>query len=229
MSVNNKDSKIQLYNFFQRSLIIGKVIFSTLICLTIAGCGNSTTRLHKKLSQEDRHHTHYTGHYKVGKEYKVKNKKYKPIADIKYNKVGMASWYGSRGGFHGKKTANGDRYDKNVLTAASPTLPMPSLVKVTNLSNNKSLILRVNDRGPFSKSRILDVSEQAAKILGFKDKGTAKVRVQYLHKETQEFLKNIALSPVPGSKAKNKLKTKHCSVNCHVKLVNMRHKFAVTP
>lgn len=213
----------------QRKFLLQKFALAALACLSLSACTNSQDRLYKKLSKEDAHHTHYTGHYKVGKEYKVKDKKYSPAHDTKYNKVGMASWYGTRGGFHGKKTANGDKYDKNVLTAASPTLPIPSLIKVTNLGNNKSLILRVNDRGPFSKNRIIDASEQAAKVLGFKNQGTAKVRVEYLHKETQEFLKNIALAPVHGSRAKQKLKNTKCSVNCHVKLVNMKYKLAVTP
>ena len=219
----------KFYEDFQAGPFVKKLAVVFFACLTLSACSSSQDRLYKKLSKEDAHHTHYTGHYKIGKEYKVKDKKYNPATDIKYNKVGMASWYGSRGGFHGKKTANGDKYDKNVLTAASPTLPMPSLIKVTNLGNNKSLILRVNDRGPFSKNRIVDVSEQAAKILGFKNQGTAKVRVEYLHKETQDFLKNIALAPVHGSRAKQKVKNAKCSVNCHVKLVNMKYKLAVTP
>lgn len=203
-----------------------QVIF---IALVVCSCSNTSSKFYKALSREDVHHTHYTGHYKIGKDYKIKNKKYSPSIDINYNEVGMASWYGSNGGFHGKKTANGDLYDKNVLTAASPTLPLPSLIKVTNLANGKSLIIRVNDRGPFSKNRILDVSERAAKILGFKEKGIAKVRVKYLHKETQQFLRDIALAPVHGSKAKQRLKNRYCSVNCHVKLVNIKQKLAVTP
>lgn len=222
-------SKLETYNFIREKLLAKQLLLILVAGAFVSSCGNSKDRMYKKLSREDSHHTHYTGHYKIGKEYKVKDKKYNPATDIKYNKVGMASWYGSRGGFHGKKTANGDKYDKNVLTAASPTLPMPSLVKVTNLGNNKSLIIRVNDRGPFSKNRILDVSEQAAKILGFKDQGTAKVRVQYLHRETQDFLKDIELAPVHGTRAKQKLKNSKCSVNCHVKLVNIKHKLAVTP
>jgi|GEM_PF-705373 len=222
-------SKLETYNFISEKLLAKQLLLILVAGAFVSGCGNSKDRMYKKLSREDAHHTHYTGHYKIGKEYKVKDKKYNPATDIKYNKVGMASWYGSRGGFHGKKTANGDKYDKNVLTAASPTLPMPSLVKVTNLGNNKSLIVRVNDRGPFSKNRILDVSEQAAKILGFKNQGTAEVRVEYLHKETQDFLKDIALAPVHGTRAKQKLKNSKCSVNCHVKLVNIKHKLAVTP
>jgi rare lipoprotein A len=216
-------------SFFQKTNSIKLFLFLIFFGLILSSCSSKESKLYRKLSKEDAHHTQYKGHYKIGKQYKVKNQTYKPVVDTKYNKTGMASWYGSSGGFHGKKTANGESYDKNVLSAAHPSLPMPSLVKVTNLSNNKSLIVRVNDRGPFSKKRIIDVSEQAAKILGFKQQGTAKVRVQYLHKETQEFLKNLALAPTHGAKAKSKIKNPKCSVNCHVKLVNIKHKLAVTP
>jgi len=190
---------------------------------------DSTHRLHKKLSKEDPNNTHYKGHYKVGKEYKIKGKKYLPKHVIKYNQTGIASWYGGKDGSHGKKTANGDKYNKNLLSAAHPILPLPSLAKVTNLKNNKSLILMVNDRGPFSKNRIIDVSEKASEILEFKSHGTTKVRVEYMHEETQEFLKNLALNKKEGSKAKHKLKKTKCSVNCHVKLVNLKHRLAIIP
>jgi rare lipoprotein A len=199
------------------------------ILFFITGCGDSNNRLYKKLSKEDRGNLHYKGHYKIGKDYTIKNKVYSPEVNMRYDEVGIASWYGSKNGFHGKKTANGDKYNKHVLSAAHTKLPLPSLVKVTNLNNKKSLIVMVNDRGPFTKDRVIDVSEQAATILGFKRQGTARVRVQYLRKETQDFLQNIALAPREGAKAKHKVKINHCSVNCHVKLVNMKHKLAVTP
>ena len=111
-----------------------------------------------------------------------------------------------------------------MLTAAHRTLPMPSMVKVTNLANNKAIIVMINDRGPFSKGRIIDVSESAAKLLDFKQKGTAKLRVQYLDKETKELLHNLALKPKHGAKATKKVKNQKCSVNCHIKLINMKHK-----
>lgn len=190
---------------------------------------SSKDRLYKKLSKEDPSHTIYKGHYKVGNKYEVKNKTYIPKENKHYKEIGIASWYGSKDGFHGKKTANGDRYNKHVLSAAHKTLPLPSLVKVTNLKNNKSLIVMVNDRGPFSKKRIIDVSEQVATILDFKRNGIAKVEVEYLDKETKEFLKDIAISPKHGAKAKRKVKLSKCSVNCHVKLVNIKHKLPVTP
>lgn len=199
------------------------------LSFALAGCLSSKDRLYKKLSKEDSSNIKYKGHYKIGQEYKVKGNTYTPEKNIKYDEVGIASWYGSKNGLHGKKTANGDKYNKYVLSAAHPTLPLPCLVKVTNLKNNKSLIVMVNDRGPFSKKRILDVSEQAANILGFKTAGTTKVRVRYLDKETKEFYKNINLKPKTGAKARSKVKNAKCSVNCHVKLINLKHNLQVTP
>lgn len=199
------------------------VSFSVL-CVMLSGCMGSKDLLYKKLSKEDPKNTKYVGHYKVGTEYKIKNKTYTPKANTHYTEIGIASWYGSKNGFHGKKTANGDRYNKHLLSAAHRTLPLPSLVKVTSLNNNKSLILMVNDRGPFIKNRIIDVSEQAAAILGFKVAGTAKVKVQYLHQDTKEFLKNITLKSQEGATASRKSKLERCSINCHIKLANMKHK-----
>ena len=193
--------------------------------ILLAGCegGKKGQKNYYSLSKEDRTNTKYKGHYKVGKAYKVKGKTYQPKQVKSYNKVGIASWYGTRG-FHGKKTANGDIYNKHMLTAAHRTLPLPSLVKVTNLANSKNLIVMVNDRGPYSGSREIDVSEKAADLLGFKQKGTAKVKVQYLHNETQEFLKNIGLKSEQGAKANKKVADGNkCSVNCHIKLVNLKH------
>lgn len=118
------------------------------------------------------------GRYQVGKPYKVKGKTYKPKDDPNYSKVGLASWYGRA--FHGRETANGEIYDMGQLTAAHPTLPLPSYVRVTNLANNRSVVVRVNDRGPFKKGRIIDVSASTADMLDFKRAGTAKVKVEYV-------------------------------------------------
>lgn len=209
-----------LVNNFLRSLII------LLFGLVISGCqGNK----YYALSKEDRYQTKYHGHYKVGSQYNIKGKIYTPKAVKNYNKVGIASWYGSKDGFHGKKTANGDTYNKNLLTAAHRTLPMPSLVKITNLGNGKSLIVLVNDRGPYSKAREIDVSEKAAALLGFKKKGTAKVLVQYLHAETKNFLKAIGIQEKEGFIAQKPLANKKCTVNCHVKLVNLKYGYGRKP
>ena len=104
--------------------------------------------------------------YKIGNKYNVKGKFYFPKKDLTYNKTGIASWYGPK--FHGKLTANGEIYNQYALTAAHKTLPLPSAVKVINLQNNKSIILRINDRGPFVNDRIIDLSSKAADILDLK-------------------------------------------------------------
>jgi rare lipoprotein A len=120
------------------------------------------------------------GIYKVGKPYKIAGEWYYPRENTKSDNIGTASWYGPK--FQGRRTANGEIFDMNLLTAAHPTLPMPVMVQVTNLENGRSMKLRVNDRGPFKKNREIDLSRRAAEILGFKDKGTARVRVKYLHR-----------------------------------------------
>lgn len=113
---------------------------------------------------------------KVGKPYKVAGKWYYPKEDPTYDEVGYASWYGKD--FHGKLTANGEIYNMNALTAAHKTLPMPTFVKVTNLENNRSIVLRVNDRGPFVDGRLIDVSRRGAQLLGFQKQGITRVRIQ---------------------------------------------------
>jgi len=118
------------------------------------------------------------GRYKVGSPYTVNGKRYFPREDPGYDKVGKASWYGPT--FNRRQTANGEYFDMNRLTGAHPTLPLPSFVRVTNLSNNKSVVIRVNDRGPYSSERVIDVSKKAADVLGFRQRGTAQVRVQYV-------------------------------------------------
>ncbi len=123
------------------------------------------------------------GYYKVGSPYRIKGRKYYPAVDYGYNKKGIASWYGPN--FHGKLTANGETYNQNDLTAAHKTLPLPSIVRVTNLENGKSLIVRVNDRGPYARGRIIDMSKRSAELLGFKRQGVAKVRVEILEAESR--------------------------------------------
>jgi rare lipoprotein A len=118
------------------------------------------------------------GVYKIGEPYEQEGVWYYPREQPEYDETGIASWYG--GEFHGRRTANGEVFDANALTAAHPTLPMPVNVQVTNLENGKSIVLRVNDRGPFKRGRIIDVSQRAAQLLGFYGKGVAKVRVTYL-------------------------------------------------
>ncbi len=122
------------------------------------------------------------GTYKVGNPYVINGQRYYPEVDLEYDETGVASWYGP--GFHGKLTANGEIFDENELTAAHKTLPLPSIVRVTNLENGRSLIVRVNDRGPYAHSRIIDMSKRSAELLGFRKQGVAKVRVQVLRAES---------------------------------------------
>lgn len=118
------------------------------------------------------------GVYKVGQPYQIENVWYYPREQPDYDETGIASWYGPT--FYGKKTANGEIYTGDMLTAAHKTLPMPVNVRVTNLDNGKSLVVRVNDRGPFSRGRIIDLSRRAAELLDIIQSGTARVRVTYM-------------------------------------------------
>ena len=149
----------------------GGVRFAVLAAaaLALAGCGTT----HR---EEGFPIVSANGGYKIGNPYTVNGVTYHPKIDPGYDQVGIASWYGPQ--FHGRYTANGEKFDMNKLTAAHRTLPMPSYVRVTNLQNGRSLVLRVNDRGPFAKNRIIDVSRRAAQLLGFERSGTARVRVQ---------------------------------------------------
>lgn len=119
-----------------------------------------------------------SGVYRVGQPYQVAGTWYYPREQPDYDETGIASWYGPT--FEGHLTADGEVFSSSALTAAHRTLPMPVNVRVTNLENGESLVVRVNDRGPFAKGRIIDLSAAAAKLLGFYDAGTARVRVQYL-------------------------------------------------
>ncbi len=139
------------------------------------------------------------GIYKVGNPYQVEGVWYYPAEDYSYVEEGIASWYGPD--FHGKRTANGERYDMNELTAAHPTLPLPSIVNVTNLDNGRQIKLRINDRGPFKSKRIIDISRQGAQLLGFKEAGTARVRVEIDRAESID-IKNQYLARAPGEMPK---------------------------
>jgi rare lipoprotein A len=118
------------------------------------------------------------GQYLVGRPYTIAGRTYYPSENNHYAAVGMASWYGDA--FHGRRTANGEVYDMRSLSAAHPTMPLPSYARVTNLANGFSMIVRVNDRGPYSPGRIMDVSSRVADMLDFKSAGTAKIKVEYV-------------------------------------------------
>jgi rare lipoprotein A len=118
------------------------------------------------------------GSFKIGRPYELNGRTYVPAEDPNYRTEGMASWYGPD--FHGKPTANGEIFDMNGISAAHPTLPMPGYLRVTNLGNGRSIIVRINDRGPYARERVTDVSVGAAKALGFYEQGLARVRIEYV-------------------------------------------------
>ena len=211
----------------QYNVTIIWIVISLLLFANISEANSKNRRFYQKLSKEDSKNLIYKGYYKVGKKYKIKGKYYTPKKISRFKQTGIASWYGAADGFHGKITANGDMFNKNMLTAAHKTLPMPSLVRVTNLENNKKLIVMINDRGPFSNNRILDMSETSAKILGYKDKGVARIRVEYLPKETAKFLKQLGIKTTEGSRTAIKKNTHKCSINCYIKLHNLEKNYRI--
>lgn len=118
------------------------------------------------------------GRAMVGRPYTIAGRTFVPRVDENYSREGLASWYGP--GFHGRRTANGEVFDKHSVTAAHTTMPLPSYARVTNLVNNRSMIVRVNDRGPFHGNRVVDVSQSVAEALDFRQHGVQRVRVDYV-------------------------------------------------
>ncbi|MCK5373876.1 MAG: septal ring lytic transglycosylase RlpA family protein [Alphaproteobacteria bacterium] len=157
-----------------------------MVPIILSGCTQIELASHfgKKITNSS---AQSVGMYKVGSPYTIGGMRYYPAIDYNYDKTGIASWYGPN--FHGKKTANGEIYDQNGLTAAHKTLPLPSIVRVTNLENGRSLIVRVNDRGPYAHGRVIDMSKRSAELLGFRIKGISKVRVQVLEAESRQMAK----------------------------------------
>lgn len=150
-----------------RGISIG---WPTALVLALAACGGSVP---------ERPPAHAHGpHFKIGQPYKINGQWYYPAFVTEYEAVGIASWYGDS--YHGRPTANGEVYDMYALTAAHPTLQLPSVVEVANLENGRSQVLRVNDRGPFVHNRLIDLSYAAARALGFERQGLAQVQVRYL-------------------------------------------------
>src|SRR3954454_7065241 len=133
------------------------------------------------------------GSYRLGKPYVVGGRTYEPQEDANYRAEGLASWYGED--FHGRATANGEVYDMASISAAHPTLPIPSYARVTNLANQKSIIVRVNDRGPYHANRLIDVSVRTARLLGFYDRGVTRVRVEYVGRAALEGSDDTKLAP----------------------------------
>lgn len=142
--------------------------------------GDESTKLSKRVVPIGQRAPKGGGVYKVGNPYQVAGRWYYPKEDPKYDEVGIGSWYGDL--FHGRYTANGEIFDQESLTAAHPTLPLPSYAEVTNLENGRSMVVRVNDRGPYAHNRVIDLSRRSAELLGYQRAGTARVRVRYLGK-----------------------------------------------
>ena len=163
------------------------------VALVAAGCSRSSTgtgagaqssvdprtgtSASKRLYAEGQTIPKGGGSYKIGAPYRIGTRWYVPTEDPNYDRVGLGSWYGTD--FHGRKTANGEIFDMNALTAAHPTLPIPSYAYVTNLSNNRTILVRINDRGPYAHDRVIDMSRRSARELGFELHGVTKVRVKY--------------------------------------------------
>ena len=165
--------------------------------LVLGACAETKLAIHaaKQFVAPERSVAKTRGDYKVGRPYQVKDTWYYPAADYEYAETGIASWYGPN--FHGKPTANGETFDMNALSAAHRTLPLPSLVRVVNLRNGRSIAVRVNDRGPFARGRIIDVSRRTAQLLGFERQGTTPVRVEIMAQESRQ----LALIAQRGSPA----------------------------
>ncbi len=162
-----------------------KIIFVLGVCCNLlSSCATGTPEL-AGLSPQAQAEVikNYGGIYKIGKPYQIAGRWYYPKEDYNYSETGIASWYGED--FNGKRTANGERYNMNTLTAAHRTLPLPCIVKVTNLQNGRSVVVRVNDRGPYVKDRIIDLSKHGAQLLGYMGQGTTKVKVEIMEKESK--------------------------------------------
>ncbi|NQW10701.1 MAG: septal ring lytic transglycosylase RlpA family protein [Alphaproteobacteria bacterium] len=162
--------------------------------LALSGCAETQFLIHAAKQVKEQPPSS-VGRYKVGDPYQIKGVWYYPKVDWSYAETGIASWYGP--GFHGKRTANGEVFDENMVSAAHRTLPLPSVVRVTNLDNGRSLVVRVNDRGPFAHGRIIDMSRRGAHLLDFQRRGTAKVRVEVLETETRQ-LQAVARGEIPS-------------------------------
>ena len=161
------------------------------LSLLIEGCSSAELAIdlvkkHQRKKNEEKAPTKVVAkpHYKIGDPYQEFGIWYYPKRDLTYDDTGLASWYGEETAILGRPTANGEIFDPKIATAAHKTLPMPSVVRVTNLDNGKSLVVRVNDRGPFAKGRIIDLSHEGARLLGFVERGIAKVRVQILAEQS---------------------------------------------
>ena len=191
---------------------------SAALCILLANCAaghNQFSAKHskysKKLVEDGEPVPKGGGNYKLGQPYRLAGRTYVPAEEPHYRAEGVASWYGPD--FHGRSTANGEVFDMHGISAAHPTLPMPSYLRVTNLANGRSIIVRLNDRGPYAKDRLIDLSIGAAKALDFYHKGLARVRVEY-----------VGRAPMEGSDDRMLLSTLRtrpsgtAAVECHARI-----------
>jgi rare lipoprotein A len=162
-----------------------RIVALGIACAALAGCAASRhSQYSPKVIPDGQPIPKGGGTYKVGRSYQLNGKTYHPSENPRYRSEGIASWYGPD--FHGRLTANGEIYDMRSISAAHPTMPLPSYARVTNLDNGRSIIVRVNDRGPYAHNRVIDVSIGAAKALRFYKRGTAHVRVEYVGRAPME-------------------------------------------
>jgi len=171
------------------------IVFAFLGLFALSACAETEFLVHTAKTVRSDSSPAPVGDYKVGKPYQINGQWYYPAENYEYAETGIASWYGPN--FHGKPTANGEIFDQNLITAAHRSMPLPSAARVTNLENGRTILLRVNDRGPFARGRIIDLSRRAAQLLGFAKNGTAKVRVEILPDESRR-LKLAALNKGGG-------------------------------
>jgi rare lipoprotein A len=183
-------------------MVASRTVLSLVVtALALSACAETKLAIHtaKRILPPGEDGVQKTpGAYKIGKPYPVQGVWYYPTVDYEYRETGIASWYGPN--FHGKVTANGETFDMNEISAAHRTLPLPSVVRVVNLRNGRSLQVRLNDRGPFARNRIIDLSRRAAQLLGFEKDGTAPVRVEILADESRRVAA-LAQSGAPSQLA----------------------------
>ena len=211
---------ILLVNFAQENLVtLSKIIQKTVAVVgfsaILAGCSQvqfisqSAKSLGGLIGTND--YGEYGPRYKVGNPYSIKGKRYIPSENYSYKQTGIASWYGPN--FHGKSTANGGTFDMHTISAAHRTLPVPSVVRVTNLENGRQLKIVINDRGPYAHDRIIDLSRRSAELLGVLKKGTALVRVEIIADESRSLKKYMQTNGRYGRLPSSSLKSRYTNLN----------------
>lgn len=196
-------SVLDYYQIRLRKMYRNLLVFILFLCLAACSSAQRPVVIKKSqpLPQDDKVPMgEQGGHKKIGQPYRIAGQWYYPKDEPHYDEIGHASWYGPQ--FHGKKTANGEIFNMNALTAAHKTLALPSFARVTNLDNGRSIIVRVNDRGPYVGNRLIDLSRRAAQMLGFADKGVTQVRIQAVDEYGR------VQAPVRKQVAKNDLKVR---------------------